>query len=149
MKLSTLIIISTISIVIISLITPSYLALTSFSEEFEKTVTSDISILTTNAMDKINRLMNERIIDIQFLSSNTNHNLVGDHHTINTKIDYLRDYEILSQMYTSMSVYDIDGIKIGDTRNLQIGVDESEESFFKEAVQGKIFHDKSPLQSKS
>ena len=128
---------------------PSFLALTSFSKEFEKTVTSDISILTSNSLDKVNRIMNSRIIDIQFLTSDVNLNLVGDHHSIKEKIDYLRDYEIRTQMYTSISIYDIDGIKIGDTRNLKIGNDESNELFFIEAIKGKIYHDSIPIQSKS
>ena len=135
--------------VIVSLLVPSLLAYVNFSNEFEKTVTSDIKISIANAMDKIDRIMNGRIIDIKFLSSNKNHNLIGDHQNIKEKIDYLRDYEILSQMYTSMSIYDYDGIKIGDTRNLKIGTDESNELFFTEAAQGKIFHDIIPIESKS
>ena len=70
------------------------------SEEFEKTVTSDIEISISNAMDKINRLMNSRIIDIQFLTSDVNLNLVGDHHSIKEKIDYLRNYEISNPICT-------------------------------------------------
>jgi len=149
LKLGTLIVISSISLVGIALLVTSFLALISFSEEFEKTVTSDIEISIANAMDKIDRIMNGRIVDIQFLSSNKNHNLVGDHQSVDKKIDYLRDYEVLSQMYTSMSIYDSDGIKIGDTRNLKIGIDESKESFFMEAIKGKIYHDEDPLESKS
>jgi len=102
-----------------SLLIPSLFALTSFSDEFEKTVTSDIRILTGNALDKVNRLMNDRITDIQFLTSDLNLNLVGDYNSIKEKMNYLRDYEIRTQMYTSMSIYDLDGIKIGDTRNLK------------------------------
>jgi len=125
------------------------LALTSFSDEFEKTVTSDITILTSNALDKVNRMMNQRVTDINFLTSESNLNLVGDHHTIQEKIDYLRDYEFRTQVYTSISIYDVNGIKIGDTRNLGIGLDESGESFFIEAIQGKIYHDEIPVESKS
>jgi len=149
MKLATLIIISSIALVGVSLVTPSYIAYVSFANEFEETVTSDISILTANALDKVNRLMNARIIDIQFLTSDSNKNLVGSQNSIKEKIDYLRDYEKRSQMYTSMSIYDNDGIKIGDTRNLKIGEDESFEPFFTEAIQGKVYHDKIPVESKS
>jgi len=131
------------------LLIPSFLALTSFSEEFEKTVTSDITILTSNALDKVNRIMNGRIIDIQFLTSDSNLNLIGNNNSIKEKIDYLRDYEKRTQMYTSISIYDVDGIKIGDTRNLNIGSNESNELFFIEAIQGKIYHDKVPVESKS
>jgi len=149
LKLRSLIIISTIFLVSISLLIPSFLALTSFSNEFEKIVTSDISILTLNALDKVNRLMNSRIIDINFLTSSSNLNLVGNNNSIKEKVDYLRDYEIQTQMYSSMSIYDLNGIKIGDTRNLKIGSDESNEAFFIEAIQGKIYHDSVPIHSKS
>jgi len=149
MKLATLIIISSISLVGISLIIPSYIAYVSFSNELEETVTSDISILAANAMDKVNRLMNGRIIDIQFLTSSLNDNLVGSQNSIKEKIEYLRDYEAQSQLYTSSSIYDLNGIKIGDTRSLKIGLDESNELFFTEAIQGKIYHDEIPVESKS
>jgi len=149
MKLATLIILSSIALVSVSLIVPSYIATASFTSEFEKTVISDITILTSNAMDKINRMMNERIIDVQLLTSKSNLNLVGNHNSINEKMDYLRDYEINTQVYTSISIYDLNGIKIGDTRNLKIGIDESDESFFIEAIQGKTYHDSIPVQSKS
>ncbi len=149
MKFATLIIISSISLVGMSLIIPSYIAYVSFSNELEETVTSDISILAANAMDKVNRLMNGRIIDIQFLTSSSNDNLVGSQNSIKEKIEYLRDYEAQSQLYTSSSIYDLNGIKIGDTRSLKIGLDESNELIFTEASQGKIYHDKIPVESKS
>ncbi len=149
MKFATLIIISSISLVGMSLIIPSYIAYVSFSNELEETVTSDISILAANAMDKVNRLMNGRIIDIQFLTSESNLNLVGSQNSIKEKIEYLRDYESQSQLYTSSSIYDLSGIKIGDTRSLKIGLDESNELFFTEAIQGKIYHDEIPVESKS
>jgi len=112
-------------------------------------VTSDITILTTNALDKVNRMMNQRITDVHFLTSESNLNLVGGHHTIQEKMDYLRDYETQTQVYTSISIYDSDGIKIGDTRNLRIGLDESDKPFFTEAIQGKIYHDNVPIESES
>ena len=100
-------------------------------------------------MDKINRIMNERITDIQSLTSKSNLNLVGNHNSIQEKMDYLRDYETQTQVYTSASIYDLNGIKIGDTRNLRIGLDESEKLFFSEAIQGKIYHDNIPIRSES
>ena len=45
MKLFSLIVVSSILLVGISLIIPSYVAYVSFTNEFEETVTSDISIL--------------------------------------------------------------------------------------------------------
>ncbi|MCH7648567.1 MAG: sensor histidine kinase [Thaumarchaeota archaeon] len=149
MKLATLIIFSTISLVSASLTISSYIALTSFSDELEKTVSTDLTISISNAMDKIDRTMNARIIDIQFLTSPSNLNLVGNNYSTEEKIDYLRDFEAQTQVYTFVSIYDLNGIKIGDTRNLKIGLDESEEPFFLEASQGKIYHDTIPIHSES
>ena len=146
MKLATLIIISSISLVGVSLVIPSYVAYVSFTNEFEDTVKSDLKILTVNAMDKINRMMNERLIDIQFLASESNLNLVGNHHSIKEKMDYLRDFEAQTQVYTFISIYDSNGIKIGDTRNLKIGLDNSDSLFFTEAIQGKIYNSEIPTQ---
>jgi len=112
-------------------------------------VTSDIEIIASDSLDKVDRLLNSRIIDIQFLTSEFNLNLIGNNYSIKEKMNYLRDYEVRTQMYTSISIYDIDGIKIGDTRNLKIGIDESNELFFLEAIQGKIYHDNVPIDSKS
>ncbi len=146
MKLATLIIISSITLVGLSLVIPSYIAYVSFTNEFEEIVTSDLKILTANAMDKINRVMNERIIDIKFLTSKSNLNLVGSQNSIKEKMDYLRDFEAQTQMYTFISIYDLNGIKIGDTRNLKIGLDKSDSLFFTEAIQGKIYNSEIPTQ---
>jgi len=100
-------------------------------------------------MDKIDRIMNARVNDIEFLTSASNLNLVGNQNSIKEKMDYLRDYEIQTQVYTSSAIYDLNGIKIGDTRNLKIGLDESEKTFFIESVQGKIYHDNIPIESSS
>ena len=93
MKLATLIIISSITLVGLSLVIPSYIAYSSFTNEFEEIVTSDLKILTHNAMDKIDRMMNERVIDIKFLTSKSNLNLVGSQNSIKEKMDYLREFE--------------------------------------------------------
>ena len=149
MKLVTTIVVSSISLVGFALIISSFVILNTFSDEIEKTVTSDITISTSNAMDKIDRIINARIADIKLLTSDLNLNLVENHHTIKEKMDYLRDFEVQTQMYISSSIYDLNGIKLGDTRNLLIGEDESNKLFFTEAIQGKIYHDSLPHQSKS
>jgi len=146
MKLATLIIISSIVLVGVSLVIPSYIAYVSFTNEFEEIVTSDLEILTHNAMDKIDRMMNERIIDIKFLTSKSNLNLAGSQNSIKEKMDYLREFEAQTQMYTFISIYDSNGIKIGDTRNLKIGLDKSDSLFFTEAIQGKIYNSEIPTQ---
>jgi len=149
MKLATLIILSTISLVSVALIISSYMAFTSFSSEFERTVTSDLKILTSNSMDKIGRIMDAQISDTEFLTSKSNLNLVGNHYSIEEKMNYLRDFESQRHVYTSISIYDLNGIKIGDTRNLKIGLDQSQKPFFVEAIKGEIFYDEVPVISET
>lgn len=148
MKILTIILVSFISLMSVSLLIPSYMALESFSTEFENTVTADIANLNSNTLDKINRDLNNRIFDIQLLSS-VNNPIFTNLNSIEEKIEYLRHLEKYSGIYASSSFYDIDGIKLGDTKNLLIGLDESSKKFFVEAKSGKIYYDSIPVLSDS
>jgi len=64
-------------------------------------------------------------------------------------MEYLRSMERAYKAYSSISIYDKNGIKIGDTRNILLGLNESQTTFFKEAIQGKIYYDTLPSFSQS
>jgi signal transduction histidine kinase len=51
--------------------------------------------------------------------------------------------------YSSISIYDKMGIKIGDTRNIHLGENESDKEFFREAIQGNLYYDSVPTYSES
>ena len=76
-------------------------------------------------MDKLSRQMFERTADIQFLSNNNI--LTNPKFTFSEKMDYLRSMERAVKAYTSISIYNKNGIKIGDTRNILIGANDSQE----------------------
>lgn len=149
MKIKTLLFVTIIPLIAASLVIPSYFAIQSYSQEIANDIVSDLGAIATNTMDKISRTMHERIVDITFLSSHNNPVLVGSDFSIEQKIEYLREIERTAKMYSSISIYDKNGKKIGDTRNTALGIDESEKLFFQNSIKGKIFHDPIPVFSES
>ena len=75
--------------------------------------------------------------------------LVNSNLTISEKMDYLRSMERAFKTYSSISLYDKEGIKIGDTRNILLGENESDKTFFAEAMKGKMYYDTIPTLSES
>jgi hypothetical protein len=90
-------------------------------------------------IDKLSRQMFERTADVQFLS--TNNILTNPNFTLPQKMDYLRSMERAVKGYTSISMCNKNGIKIGDTRNILIEVNGSKEAFFKGALKGHVYYD--------
>ena len=91
--------------------------------------------------------MFERVADIKFLSGS---NLLSDRDiNLIQKVNFLRSAERAYKSYASMSLYDKDGIKIGDTRSLYVGLNESQKPFFTHAIRGEIYYDKIPVLSES
>ena len=98
-------------------------------------------------MDKINRLMFERVADIHLLSIGK---ILGNSNlTLAEKMNYLRAVERAYKTYGSISIYNMNGIKIGDTRNVLVGINESQMPFFEHAIRGEIYYDKIPVMSPS
>lgn len=91
--------------------------------------------------------MFERVADVKFLS--TGNVLSNPNITIPEKVDYLRDMERTYKTYTSMSIYATNGTKIGDTRNVLVGINESAKPFFMNAIKGEIYYDRIPVMSQS
>jgi signal transduction histidine kinase len=91
--------------------------------------------------------MFERLADIRFLSDS---NILGNSNLTNQeKVNYLRSMERAFKAYSSISIYDKMGIKIGDTRNIHLGENESDKEFFREAIQGNLYYDSVPTYSES
>lgn len=103
--------------------------------------------IASNTMDNLSRQMFERLADIRFLSDS---NILGNSNLTNQeKVNYLRSMERAFKAYSSISIYDKMGIKIGDTRNIHLGENESDKEFFREAIQGNLYYDSVPTYSES
>ncbi|MCH7967421.1 MAG: hypothetical protein IIB02_08440, partial [Thaumarchaeota archaeon] len=149
MKIKTLLFVTIIPLIAASLIILSIFAIQSYSQEIENDIVTDLDSIAINTMDKISRTMHERIVDITLLSSQKNQVLVGSDFSIEQKMEYLREIEGISKIYSSISIYDKNGKRIGDTRNTALGLDESEKLFFQNSIKGEIFHDPLPVLSES
>ena len=90
-------------------------------------------------------LMFERQVDIRQLSDINNPIMHNPNISLNSKVDYLRILEESSKSYTSISLYDENGIKIGNTRNVGIGSDDSDKPFFIHAIKGQNYFDELPV----
>ena len=136
-----------ISLVSVSIVIISYIAIDNFTKTIKSEIENEFEIVAVNLMDKLSRQMFERLADIHFLSIS---NILGNtNFTLPAKMNYLRDLEKTFKAYASISIYNIKGIKIGDTRNILLGSNESQTPFFKHAIKGEIYYDKIPVLSDS
>jgi signal transduction histidine kinase len=101
--------------------------------------------LSQNTMYNISKLMFERQSDIKQLSDIRNPILHNPDITLESKVDYLRTIEKSNKSFTSISLYDKNGIKIGNTRNIGIGTDDSDKLFFISAMKDKHHIDSVPV----
>jgi signal transduction histidine kinase len=158
-----------ICLVVTSILVPSVIALNTFTKSLEREITEGLKINALNAMDKLSRLMFERIADIRFLTNPANivmndgagsggggggnsipeSNNNNNNFTIAQNVEYLRQMEKAYKAYASISLYNNHGIKIGDTRSIAIGVNDSDKAFYKDAINGRIYYDKVPVFSTS
>jgi hypothetical protein len=113
-----------ISLVTTAIVVPSVIALNTFTKSLETEITKELKVNALDAMDKLSRLMSERIADIKFLTDPGNIVISGseENFTVGQKVEYLRQIEEANKAYASISLYNASGIKIGDTRSIGIGV---------------------------
>jgi signal transduction histidine kinase len=140
-----------IGLVTTSIVVPSIIALNTFTRSLETEITQELKVNAINAMDKLSRLMFERVAHIRFLTDPGNVVISGsdNNFTIGEKVEYLRQIEKAYKAYASISLYNKHGIKIGDTRSIAIGVNDSQKPFYKNAINGSIYYDKVPIFSNS
>jgi hypothetical protein len=140
-----------ISLVTTAIVVPSVIALNTFTRSLETEITNELEAHALDAMDKLSRLMAERISDIKFLTDSGNIVISGSEQnfTVGQKVEYLRQIEEASKAYASISLYNTSGIKIGDTRSIGIGANDSAELYYKNAIDGRLYYDQAPIFSRS
>lgn len=130
LKIRAKLTIVTISLIIISLVVPSVMALESFSKSLESRITDNLEQQGIRTVDKISRFLFERYGDVKVLADPKNSIMQGSQFTISDKIQYLQAVEKAYPVYSSFSIYNTDGIKLADTHNNSIGSDASNEQYF-------------------
>lgn len=147
MKIRTELLVIMVSVVSASIAVTVYIAINNFVRTVQSEIENEFTVIATNLMDKLSRQMFDRIADIRFLSSSDV--LGNENFSLPAKIDYLRNMEKAYKAYASISLINGRGIKVGDTRSLYIGQNESQEPFFQHAIKGEIYYDKIPVLSNS
>jgi signal transduction histidine kinase len=104
----------------------------------------ELTITTKHFSQILSIDLNERISDVELLAS-TNGPLYHTHISEKEKLDYLLLFLANYVNYDSVSVYDKNGLKTVDSRNLGIGSDISETDFFKNTIKYTNYHDPSPI----
>jgi signal transduction histidine kinase len=130
-----------------SIILISFIGLLNFTNSIQSEIINELKLVAFNLMDKLSRQMFERTADVQFLS--TSNILTNPNFTLPQKMDYLRSLERAVKAYASISLYNNNGIKIGDTRSILIGVNDSQKAFFNGAIKGHIYYDPIPIFSET
>lgn len=136
-----------IPLVSLSILILSYVGFQNFATTIQTQIINELKTMASHMMVNLSIQMFERIADIQFLSASNI--LTSSNLTLSEKMDYLRSLESSFKSYLSISIYNTEGIKIGDTRNVLLGLNESQKTFFKEALKGKVHHDTIPTLSES
>ncbi|MGN6709210.1 MAG: sensor histidine kinase [Candidatus Nitrosocosmicus sp.] len=147
MKIRSKLIVILIPLVFLSIFLISYIGVVNFTRSIQSEIINELKLVAINLMDKLSRQMFERTADITFLSNN---NILSNPNiTLSEKMNYLRSMERAVKAYSSISIYNKSGFKIGDTRNVLIGDNDYQQKFFQEAIKGKTYYSPIPTLTKS
>lgn len=119
------------------------------SKSMESIISTSLTSDTSNKIDTLSDFFNEKLSDLRVITSAYNLAFQEGKHTIDERSAYWKDFAKQSEVYASLSVYDLNGIKIIDTRDLEIGADDSQEYFFQQAIAGNVYFDSFPFISTS
>jgi signal transduction histidine kinase len=134
-----------IMIVLVTTFVSTFYGIELSSQKITAEIIEKTESISHNTMYNISKLMFERQSDIKQLSDIRNPILHNPDITLESKIDYLRTIEKSNKAFTSISLYDKNGIKIGNTRNVGIGTDDSDKLFFISAMKDKHHIDSVPV----
>jgi PAS domain S-box-containing protein len=123
---------------------PSVIALNTFLVTLQNERIKQFTDLVTDIRNSILAMYEERLADIKIISS-PDHFLSGPS-SLGDKMSFLRLLE-KNGAYSEIAIYDINGIKIGSTRSIGIGNNDSNKQFFRSAITGDVYFDKKPQYS--
>ena len=102
MRIRTELLVIMISLVSVSIVIISYIAIDNFTKTIKSEIENEFKIVAVNLMDKLSRQMFERLADMHFLSIS---NILGNtNFTLPAKMNYLRDLEKTFKAYASISI---------------------------------------------
>ena len=129
-----------VSLILTSLLAASFISINVLSAAMIREIRAQLEDDSADLMNKISTDTSNRISDITFLGDSMN-TFLNESSTDLKKLDLLRKFMAIHGDYSSISIYNKTGIKIADSTGIGIDENVSNESFFKEAIQGHIYVD--------
>ena len=143
MKLSFLLLITLFGVTVLVTILLGGFVFGIFFKNLEDNLANVVFSEINASLDTISYYMFERYNDMLILT-NMEHPIMTSSNTRN-KLKLLHTFEQASKSYLSFSIYDNNGRKILDTRNIGLNNTASSEEFFNTAIKGGIYHDQTPI----
>ncbi|MBN1156262.1 sensor histidine kinase [Candidatus Woesearchaeota archaeon] len=125
----------------------SFFSLTTLTNKIQEEITSKMIADASHRMNKVDRFFFERLSDIRLLTADRYGILSNDIYTTDEKIKYLQTIQKKKKVYESISLYSVEGIKIGDSKEIGVGNNISDQIYYKYAITGFIYVDEKPIHS--
>jgi signal transduction histidine kinase/HAMP domain-containing protein len=125
------------TIFLISSVFVTYFVYTSNLRILEKEIKEKLESQAFHTMDKIDRMLFERYIDIKALA--TDPVISSKSHTPQQVEERLRDYQSNYSHYASLSFFNLDRVRIADTSRKYLGEKRELVEYWKDIAEGKEF----------
>ncbi|MBI5697271.1 MAG: sensor histidine kinase [Thaumarchaeota archaeon] len=142
MKVRAKILIPTLILCTLAVVIPSVIGVYTMIQALENEDILAMKKDANNLMTNLSIAISRRVAEFEVITYPTAY--LNSQATTDEKIDFLKNVVKSSKSYITMSIFDVNGIEIGDTMNIGIGNDASNEEFFKQAITGKIYRGDKP-----
>ncbi len=142
MKVRAKILIPTLILCTLAVVIPSVIGVYTMIQALENEDILAMKKDANNLMTNLSIAISRRVAEFEVITYPTGY--LNSQATTDEKIDFLKNVVKSSKSYITMSIFDVNGIEIGDTMNIGIGDDASNKEFFKQAITGKIYRSDKP-----
>ena len=114
------------------------------AETLSQEIERELQLESLQRIRQLDQFLLERWADLNVLSAEGSF-LNDPNLPLVEKVNRLRDFEKHKGAYVSISIYNRQGVKIGDSRNLNIGDKANAQAYFTAAINGQRHVDSKPL----
>jgi signal transduction histidine kinase len=144
MKIRSKLFVLLVSIILSSLLAASFVSINVFSTSMIRKIKAHLEDDVANSMNRISMDTSNRVSDIRFLGNSMSvfPNQTGT--DLVMELEILKGFIGTHKDYSSISIYNKTGIKVGDNKGIGMGENVSNEYFFKKAILGDIYRGSTP-----
>lgn len=141
MKIRSKLFVLLVSLILITLLAATFVSINVFSTAMIREIRAHLEDNSANFMNRISVDTSNRVSDIRFLGESMNIFLNQSGTDLVKKSELLKKFIATHKDYSSVSIYNKTGVKIADNKGIGVSKNVSNESFFKNAIQGYIYRD--------